>query len=68
MQPTDIYLRRVDLSGKRKPVITHHRAWDRDLFLAEQHRLAREAREKDPRDAYQVEIASQAEYEAQRKR
>ncbi len=32
----DLYVKRTDTTGKHKPVVTQHRVWDAELFIAGQ--------------------------------
>lgn len=32
----DLYIKTSDPTGRRAPIISHHRVWDRDLFLRSQ--------------------------------
>ena len=60
MQATDLYLKLTDPTGKSSPIVTHHRVWDRDLFLASQ-RQTHEVKAEDG-DKRKVQITTQAEY------
>ncbi|WP_407059225.1 hypothetical protein ACKZDW_02250 (plasmid) [Ralstonia syzygii subsp. celebesensis] len=60
MKPQDLYLRITDPTGKRKPIITQHRVWDADRFVASQQRAY--AEQKDPADRRAVSVASRDEY------
>ena len=57
----DIYVKRTDPTGHKKPVVTQHRVWDADLFMAAQ--VAQHDGEKTkPEDRRLVTIASRDEY------
>ncbi|MGP9826864.1 hypothetical protein ACT048_20535 [Ectopseudomonas khazarica] len=56
----DIYIRLVDPTGKRKPVVNHHRVWDRQRFITAQKAL-HEVKAK-PDDKLIVEMATEADY------
>ena len=60
MKPQDLYLRYTDTTGKNKTVITQHRVWDADRFVASQQKAYAEL--KDPADRRAVSIASRADY------
>lgn len=62
MNPQDIYIRLVDPTGKRKPVINHHRVWDRQRFIDAQKNLHEVKAE--PKDKLRVEVATESEYRA----
>lgn len=62
MESRDVYLKRTTAKGK--VTITHHRAWDVDRFLANQQEQARKDSAREPKDAYQISMATEAEYKA----
>lgn len=58
----DLYLRRSD-STSGAQVVTQHRVWDADRFVASQQAQARKDGEKDNTPGrYRVEIASAEDY------
>jgi len=64
MHGQDLYIRVTDPSGTHKPVISQHRVWDADRFLASQQRNYAEAR--DPAERRIVTVASRTDYINQR--
>ncbi len=62
MNHQDIYIRLIDPTGKRKPVINAHRVWDRQLFITAQKNMHEV--KADPKDKLLVEVATEAEYRA----
>ena len=65
MQAQDLYVRLDDPSGAHKPVVNHHRVWDRGLFIASQKKL-HEVKAQ-PGDIRAVSVVTEAEYNAFRK-
>ncbi|MGO4402245.1 hypothetical protein [Achromobacter sp. PAB15] len=59
----DVFVRRTDPTGKRRPVITQHLAWDTALFVACQ--VKQYDTEAKPKDRQTISIATVAEYRAQ---
>lgn len=64
MKPQDLYLRITDPAGKHKAIVTQHRVWDADRFLASQQRA--HADQKDPADRRVVSLASRDDYKKSR--
>ena len=62
MNHQDIYIRLVDPTGKRQPVVNAHRVWDRQLFITSQKNL-HEVKAK-PDDKLVVEVVTEADYRA----
>lgn len=60
MKSEDLHIRLVDPTGKHAQIISHHRVWDRERFIAAQRQL-HEVKAKDE-DKRRVEIATEAEY------
>ncbi|GAQ30249.1 hypothetical protein SAMD00023378_3932 [Ralstonia sp. NT80] len=60
MKPQDLYLRIADPTGKNKVIVTQHRVWDADRFLANQQRAYAEAKESADRRV--VSLATSDEY------
>ena len=57
----DIYVKRTDPTGKHKTVVTQHRVWDAELFMAAQ--VAQHDGEKTkPEDRRLVTIATRSDY------
>ncbi|HWH86189.1 MAG TPA: hypothetical protein VNV36_05355 [Pseudomonas sp.] len=65
MQGSDLYLRLTDPNGKRAPVISHHRVWDRERFYTAQVKCYESP--KNEADKRLISIATEAEYLASRK-
>lgn len=61
MTPQDLYIRLVDETGKRKPVINYHRVWDRQHFIDAQRHL-HEVKPEKAEDKRLVEVATEADY------
>lgn len=38
MEARDCFIKLTDPTGKRQPVISAHRVWDADRFIASQHK------------------------------
>lgn len=56
MQAQDLYLKTTDPAGKSSSSISHHRVWDRDLFLSSQRAMHEKKRDtKDFREVVPVE-------------
>lgn len=64
MRPQDLYLRITDPAGKHKPIVTQHRVWDAERFLANQQRSY--AEQKEPSDRRVVNLASRDDYKKSR--
>lgn len=60
MQGQDLYIKLTDPAGKRKPVVNHHRVWDKKAFIESQHKLHEQP--KNPVDALKVSVVSESEY------
>ena len=60
MQAQDIYVKLVDPTGEKEPVVNYHRVWDKDRFLAaqKQHFEVR----AEGADRREVSLTSEAEY------
>jgi hypothetical protein len=59
----DIFIRRTPVSGKT--VITCHRVWNADLFVASQ--VKQYQTDAKPADRCVITVASEAEYQAHRR-
>lgn len=57
----DIFVKRTDPTGKHKPVVTQHRVWDADLFMAAQV-AQHDGDTTKPEDRRLVTIASKDDY------
>lgn len=64
MKPQDLYLRITDPAGKHKPIVTQHRVWDAERFLANQQRSY--AEQKEATDRRIVSLASRDDYKKSR--
>jgi hypothetical protein len=64
MVSRDIYIKLTDPTGKRRPVINHHRVWDGARFIAGQHQ--QHDRDAKPGERRTVTEATRAEYQAAR--
>jgi len=61
----DLYVKRTDPNGKHKPVITQHRVWDAELFMAAQV-AQHDGDTTKPEDRRLVTVATADEYRAAR--
>lgn len=61
----DLYVKRADPNGKHKPVITQHRVWDAELFMAAQV-AQHDGDTTKPEDRRLVTVATADEYRAAR--
>ena len=60
MNAQDLYIRLEDPAGKHSPIVSHHRVWDRNRFLASLRNTHEvKAEEGDKRN---VSVATEAEY------
>ena len=61
----DLYVKRTDPNGKHKPVVTQHRVWDAELFMAAQ--VAQyDGENTKPEDRRLITVSSAEEYRAAR--
>ncbi|WP_020408969.1 hypothetical protein [Hahella ganghwensis] len=60
MITTDFYLKLIDPTGRHSPVITHHRVWNRDRFIAAQKRYHEDKKRGD--EIRVVSEVSETEY------
>lgn len=60
MNPQDLYIKLTDPSGKRKPVVNHHRVWDKKAFIEAQHKLHEQP--KNSADVLKVSVVTESEY------
>jgi hypothetical protein len=60
MQAQDLYIRLTDPAGKQKPIVSHHRVWDRELFISSTRKDFANKKNEDERR--QVSLASESEY------
>lgn len=66
MNSRDIFIRLDDPAGQQAPVISQHRVWDADRFVASQiHQYGEGAREA--ADRRRVSVVSADDYRAYRK-
>ena len=61
----DLYVKRTDPNGKHKPVVTQHRVWDAELFMAAQV-AQHDGDTTKPEDRRLVTVATADEYRAAR--
>lgn len=61
MTGSDLFLKLTDPTGKRAPVITHHRVWDGQKFMQTQRQMHEVKAE--PNDHREVSQATEAEYQ-----
>ncbi len=62
MKTQDLYIRLADPTGAHADIVSHHRVWDRELFLATQ-RQNHEVKAKDG-DKRRVTVVTEADYRA----
>lgn len=62
MNPQDLYIQLTDPTGKRQPVINHHRVWDKEKFLESQRKLHEQP--KNPADILNVSVSTETQYRA----
>lgn len=60
MQAKDLYIRLRDPAGKHADIVSHHRVWDRERFIAAQ-RNTHQVKAKDE-DSRQVDVVTEADY------
>lgn len=60
MNAQDIYLKTEDPTGKSSSVVSHHRVWDRDLFIKSQ--AANFSKKRDTPDFRVVTPTDETEY------
>jgi len=60
---SDLYVKLIDPTGSKKPVVNHHRVWDGQLFLASQRTLY-EVKPENPADKRIVSQSTEADYRA----
>lgn len=60
-QPTTVFIRTTDPSGKNKDVITQHQVWDMGRFLASQTEQYQGEKVK-PEDRRTVTVATEEDY------
>lgn len=61
----DLYVKRTDPTGKHKPVVTQHRVWDAERFMAAQA-AQHDGEKTKPEDVRLVSISTAEEYAAAR--
>jgi len=60
MEARDCFIKLTDPTGKRQPVISAHRVWDADKFIASQHKQY--STDAKPGEKLIVSPASKADY------
>lgn len=66
MKAQDFYVRLIDPTGKHKPVINHHRVWDRERFYQSQVKLYEDPKKK-IEDRRLVQAATENDYNEARR-
>lgn len=62
MQSQDLYIRITDPNGVRRTIVSHHRVWDRDRFMAAtREQYLKPDRDEDKRH---ISVATEDEYRA----
>lgn len=62
MTPRDLFMRTFDPAGVHPAIVTHHRVWDREKFLASQQAMHDKAGERKEEDFRKVEAVDQKTY------